>query len=122
MLGCTRAPPVAPDFEQIMGQTHETPFATDFGQPAQQEAAEPTRFFNLAKHWLHDDFASGVHRTPFRGAHLRCHALLGRGGCLSHLRLQDMVSLTARRHVWLKSQLLYSCGCRLAIITTVIRG
>src|SRR5215510_13133856 len=107
MLDSHRCPRVAPDFEQIMGQAHETPFATDVLQTAQQEAPEPTRFFDLAKHWLHDDFASGVYRTPFRGAHFRCHTLFGRGGCLSSLTLRPMVALPARRHVRIKSHLLH---------------
>src|SRR5215475_7140788 len=106
----------------MMGQAHETPFATDVLQPAPQEAPEPTRFFDRATHWRHDDFASGVYRTPYRGAHFRCHALFGRGGGLSSLSLRPMGALPARRHVRIKAPLLHGGGRRLARIAAVIDG
>src|SRR5207244_10540788 len=58
--------PVAPDFEQIVRQTDQTPFATNVFQATQQEAAEPPRFFDLAKHGFRNDLAPGVQRLPCR--------------------------------------------------------
>ena len=43
-----------------MREAYQTPFATDLLQTTQQEATEPTRFFDLTKHQFHDDLASGV--------------------------------------------------------------
>src|SRR5215468_8546319 len=122
MLDRTRCPPVAPDFEQIMGQTHETPFTTDVVQAAQQKPAETSRFFDLAKHRFHDHFASGVHCTPFERLHFRCHAVCSGDGGLRHLSLRGTVSLTTRGHVWLKAFLLYGAGRCLTVIAAVIRG
>src|SRR2546423_7940808 len=121
MLDRNRCPPVAPDFEQIMGQAHETPFTTDVLQPAQQEATEPTRFFDLAKYWLDDDFASGVQRAPCRGAHFRCHALLRRGGCGARLGFRLMVLLAPRGYIGVKPTVLQRLHGFLAVIA-IIQG
>src|SRR2546423_8666691 len=117
MLDRNRCPPVAPDFEQIMGQAHETPFTTDVLQPAQQEATEPTRFFDLAKDWLDDDLASGVQRAPCRGAHFRCHALLRRGGCGARLGCRLVVLLAPRGYGGCKPPVLHRLPGSLPVLT-----
>src|SRR5215469_10876363 len=59
-LDRTQNTPVTPNLEQIMRQADQTPFATDGRQATQQEAAEPPRFFDLAKHGFHDHLAPSV--------------------------------------------------------------
>ena len=76
-----------------MRQADQTPFATDVRQATQQEAAEPTCFFDLAKHGFHDDLAPGVQRLPSRRPYFRGHALLRCGRRLRHERLRIMVTL-----------------------------
>ena len=102
-----RRPRVAPNLERIMGHTHQPPLTTDVVQATQQEPTETPTFFALAKHGFHDDFAPRVHCTPFRCPHFRRHALLRGGEQARALRLRGMVSLTRRRHVRIKPQLLH---------------
>ena len=99
--GLGRAPntPGAPNREQIMRQADQTPFATDVLQATQQEAAEPTRFFDLAKHGFHDDLASRVQCLPGGRPYFRRHALFCRGGWSARLSLRAMMPLAPRRHV-----------------------
>jgi len=85
-----------------MGPTHQTPLTANLGQAAQPKSAKTTRVFALANHRFHDHFAPGLQGAPLGSPPLRCHARLGSGGRLSLLSLQDMVSLTARRHRGLK--------------------
>jgi len=59
-LGCTLDTPIPPQLEQSMRQADQTPFATDLRQTTEQEATEPTDFFDLTTHRFHDDLASGV--------------------------------------------------------------
>ena len=85
-----------------MRQAYQTPFATDGRQATKQEAAETTRFFDLAKHWFHDTLASGVsclacRRPPFRG-----HALLHWGRRLRGFRLRNLVPLAPGGDVRIK--------------------
>ena len=47
-----------------MGQTHQTPFTTDFLQAAPQEAAEAPRFFALATHRFHDHLRLASRARP----------------------------------------------------------
>src|SRR2546422_10621518 len=79
-LGHAQNTPVAPNLEQIMRQADQTPFATDVLQATKQEAAEPTRFFDLTKHGFHDDLAPRVQRLPCGRPYFRRHALFCRGG------------------------------------------
>src|SRR6266705_254885 len=95
--------PVAPNLEQIMRQTDQTPFTTDVLQPAQQESTEPTRFLDLTKHGFDDDLTPRVQRLPFRAPYFCRHTLLCRGGRLRGLRRRDMMPLAPRRHVRIKS-------------------
>src|SRR2546428_12091362 len=80
VLDQTRRTPIAPEFEPIMGQAHQTPFATNLLQPPEQEAAKTSHFFALTKHGFHNDLAPGVQRTALRRAHFRGHPLLRCGG------------------------------------------
>ena len=91
-----------------MGQTHQTPLTPNIGQAAQQKPAKTPRFFDLTQHRFHEHCAPGLQGPPFGSPHCRCHARLGRGGRLSLLRLRDLVSLTARGHRGINSQLLHS--------------
>ena len=59
-LGGAWGTPIPPHLEPIMCQADQTPFAPDLLQTTQQEATEPTDFFDLTKHRFHDDLASGV--------------------------------------------------------------
>src|SRR5919109_1241138 len=99
-LGRAQHTPVAPNLEQIMRQADQTPFATDVRQATQQEAAEPARFFDLAKHGFYDDLAPGVQRLPCRRPYFRRHALFCRDGWSARLSLRAMMPLAPRRH-WL---------------------
>jgi hypothetical protein len=58
---------VAPKFEQVMGQTHQTPLTTDIVQAAQQKPAETPRFFDLSKHRFHDHFTPGIQGSSCGG-------------------------------------------------------
>ncbi len=75
------------------GQADQAPFASDVVQATQQEAAEPPRFFDLAKHGFHDHLASGVQCLAFRRPHFRCHAFLHCDGRLRGFGLRHMVPL-----------------------------
>src|SRR6266487_3374705 len=97
---------MAPELEQIMGQTHPTPFATDVGQPTQQKAPEPSVFFDLTKHRLHNDLASGVPCTPLRCAHFRRQTLLRRRWRSARLGPRGMVPLALRGDVRVEAQAL----------------
>ena len=85
-----------------MRQAHQTPFATDLLPATPQEAAEPTRFFDLTIHRFHDDLASGLQGLAFRRPHLRSHPLLRRGRRLRGSGLSPMVPLALGGDVWIK--------------------
>jgi hypothetical protein len=76
-----------------MRQADQTPFATDSRQATPQEAAETTRFFDLAKHRFHDHLTSGLQCLAFRCLPFRCHALLHGGRRRRGFRLRNMVPL-----------------------------
>jgi hypothetical protein len=59
-LGRLLRPPVAPNLEQIVRQTHQQPLATHLLQAPQQEATKSSLFFDLTKDRLHDHLAPGV--------------------------------------------------------------
>src|SRR6266851_7682591 len=83
---------VAPNLEQIMGQTYQTPLTTNVGQAAQQKPAKTTRFFDLAEHRFHDHFASGVQSTSFGSTHFCRHALFGSRRRFAHLSLRYLMA------------------------------
>src|SRR6266446_6167190 len=90
-LDHTRRTPIAPEFEHIMGQAHQTPFPTNLLQTPEQEAAKTPRFFDLTKHGFHNDLAPGVQRTARRRAHFRGHPLLRCGGWGARLGLWGLM-------------------------------
>src|SRR4051794_4719177 len=75
-----------------MRQAHQTPFATDLRQSAQQEPAKPPRLLDLAKDRLDDRLPPRVQRSTRLRIQLRTHPLLGRrrrrGGRGGRLRLR----------------------------------
>src|SRR5580704_2242848 len=98
-----RRAPVAPDLEKIVGQAYQPPLATHLGQAAQQEAAEATHSFDLAKHRFDNHLSPRV-QGPARGrAQLRRHFLFGRTfrrwPARSALLSRSMMSLPAGGHV-----------------------
>src|SRR5882672_2670936 len=93
------APTLAPEFEHIMGQAHQTPFAPNLLQPPEQEAAKTSHFFDLAKHGFHNDLAPSVQRTALRRAHFRGHLLLRCGGWSARRGLWGMMPLAPRGYV-----------------------
>ena len=86
-----------------MRQADQTPFATDGRQAPQQEAAEPPRFFDLAKHGFRNDLAPGVQRLPCRRPDFRCHTLLHRAGHLWGFGLGHLVLLAPGGDVWIEA-------------------
>ncbi len=94
--------PIPPQLEQIMRQAYQTPFTPNLLQTTQQEATEPTDFFDLTKHRFHDDLASGVSCLACRRPHFRGHPLLRRGRRVARLGLRGMVLLAPRGHVGIK--------------------
>src|SRR3989454_6457635 len=113
--------PVAPNLEQIVRQTDQTPFAPDVLQAAQQEAAEPSRFFALAKHGFRNDLAPGVPRLPCRRPDFRCQALLHRAGPLWGFGLRPMGLLAPSGDVWIASSGLSRLHGRLTV-RAIIHG
>src|SRR3989442_7122100 len=95
-LGSERHARVAPHLEQIMGQTPQPPFPTDFLQAAQQKPSETTSFFDLTKHRFHDDFSPCVQGTPCGGPHFRRHTLFRRGGRIGPLHHPGLMPLAFR--------------------------
>src|SRR5687767_5730947 len=96
--------PVARNLEHILRQADQTPFATDGCQATQQEAAEPTCFFDLAKYRLHDDLPSRVQRLPCWRPQFRGHTLLRRSELLRGLRLRCMEPLAPGGDVRIEPQ------------------
>src|SRR6516162_10228735 len=83
-----------------MGHTHPPPCATAVGQPAQQQPAETTHCFALAKHGFHNDLTSSGQCTACRRAPFRRQALLRRGWWGAHLGLRRLGPLALRGAVW----------------------
>ena len=120
-LDRTQNTPVAPNLEQSMCQADQTPFATDGRQATQQEASEPTRFFDLATHRFHDHLTSGVQCLACRRPHFRCHALLHCGKRLRGFRLRHMVLLAPSGDIRIEPSGLQGHHCRLTVIA-IIQG
>lgn len=110
---------VAPNLEQIMRQAYQTPCPTDVLQATQQEAATPPHCFDLAKHRLHDDLASGIYCLAFRRPHFRRHALLRGGGRVVRLGFQRVVLLAPQGYVRIKPSVLQRLHGRLTVIAIV---
>jgi len=104
-----------------MRQAYQTPCATDLLQTTQQEATEPTDFFELTKHRFHDDLAPGVSCLACRRPHFRGHPLLRRGRCVARLGLRGMVRLAPRGPGGITPSVLQClCGC-LTVIAVIQR-
>src|ERR1700678_4437953 len=65
-------------FQNVVSEAHQGPFALHFGQPSKREPSEPAGLLDLSEHWFHNRFASCINGRPEFGLQLPAHAINAR--------------------------------------------